>query len=80
MSLLRILRVEANRFYLLGLQPRKNAPKILALQMKGGEYQQQKRNYKNFGHTRPEPDTLFAKFYFTLLVVMFIGASVNWRW
>lgn len=79
MNYLRALRLGAGRFNLQGIT-QQNAPKLLALQIKNFEYNQQERNYKNFGHKRPAPPTAYSKFYCTLLSVLLIGAMVDWGW
>lgn len=79
MSYLRILRLVGGRFNLQGITCQ-NAPKLLALQVKDGEYKQQERNYKNFGHKRPEPATTYSKFYCSFLTIVMVGAAVDWNW
>lgn len=79
MNYLRAIRFGAGRFNLQGITSQ-NTPKVLALQINNIQYKQQKRDYKNFGHKRPEPPTPFSKFYCTLLSLLFIGAVVDWKW
>lgn len=80
MNFLRVLRLEAGRFNVKGITY-KNKPNIFALQIKNGEYNHQhKRDYKNFGHKRPEPQTSFSKFYCALLCILFTGPLLDWKW
>lgn len=79
MNYLRVLRLVGGRFNLQGITYQ-NAPKLLAPQIKNAEHKQQERNYKNFGHKRPEPPTTYSKFYCTMLGLIIFAVVVDWRW
>lgn len=78
MNFIRILRLEAAR--LTFRKPGQiNRPAVTTIEVNNG-HKQQERQYKNFGHKRPDPPTTFSYIYCTVLSVVLIGAVFNWEW
>lgn len=77
MSFLKIIRlgIISTRYYSV---PFKNTPPILTLKTEP-YYDNHKRNYKNFGH-KPEKETTLSKVYYSVLLIMFIIPTLNYKW